>query len=78
MSWVATAVRVGTVQAESTNALSRVIDQGEGWFFRFHRQGRVGGELRADRPQLEDGGWRLRVPASVASDLRAPRALSPP
>ena len=70
-------VRVGTVEAESTKAFSKVIDQGEVWLFRFHGQGRMGGELMVDRSQLEADGWMLVVPNSVADELRA-QGVSPP
>lgn len=73
-SWL----RVGTVEAESTKAFPRVIDQGEVWLFRFHGQGRSGGELRVDRSQLVGDGWRLVVPESVADELRAQGALPTP
>jgi hypothetical protein len=73
-SWL----RVGIVEAESTKVFSGVIDQGEVWLFRFHGQGRVGGELRVDRSQFESDGWRLVVPESVADELRAQGALPPP
>lgn len=69
---------VGTVEAESTKAFPRVIDQGEVWLVRFHGQGRMGGELRVDRSELESDGWRLVVPESVADDLRGQGALPPP
>ena len=69
---------VGTVEADSTKAFSRVIDQGEVWLFRFHGQGRLGGELQVDRSQLEGDGWRLVVPESVADELREQGALPPP
>lgn len=71
-------LRVGTVQAESTKAFPRVFDQGEVWLFRFHGQGRMGGELRVDRSQLESDGWRLVVPESVDDELRAQGVLPPP
>jgi hypothetical protein len=73
-SWLS----VGTVDAETTKAFSRVIDQGEVWLFRFHGQRRLGGELRVDRSQLESDGWRMVVPESVADELRAQGALPPP
>jgi len=73
-SWLA----VGTVEAETTKAFPRVIDQGEVWLFRFAGQGRMGGELRVDRSQLVRDGWRLVVPESVADELRAQGALPPP
>jgi hypothetical protein len=69
---------VGTVEAERAKAFSRVIDQGEVWLFRFHGQGRMGGELQVDRSQLERDGWRLVVPDSVSDELRAQGALPPP
>lgn len=71
-------LRVGTVEAESTKTFPRVIDQGEVWLFRFHGQGRLGGELGVDRSQLEKDGWRLVVPESVADELKAQGALPPP
>jgi hypothetical protein len=73
-SWLS----VGTVDAESTKAFPHVIDQGEVWLFRFHGQGRMGGELRVDRSQLEGDEWRLVVPESVADELRTQRAGPPP
>jgi hypothetical protein len=73
-AWLA----VGTVEAETTKAFPRVIDQGEVWLFRFAGQGRMGGELRVDRSQLVRDGWRLVVPESVADELRAQGAPPPP
>jgi len=73
-SWLA----VGTVEAETTKAFPRVIDQGEVWLFRFAGQGRMGGELRVDRSQLVRDDWRLVVPESVADELRAQEALPSP
>lgn len=69
---------VGTVPADDMKVFSRVIDQGEVWLFRFHGQGRLGGELEVDRSQLESDGWRLVVPESVAEELRAQGVLPPP
>lgn len=69
---------VGTVPADDMKVFSRVIDQGEVWLFRFHGQGRSGGELEVDRSQLESDGWRLVVPESVADELRAQGVLPPP
>lgn len=73
-SWL----RVGTIEAQSTKAFSRVIDQGKIWLFRFHGQGRMGGELRVNRSQLEGDGWRVVVPNSVADELRAQGVAPPP
>jgi hypothetical protein len=69
---------IGTVEAETTKAFPRVIDHGEVWLFRFHGQGRMGGEHRVDRSQLEGDVWRLIVPESVADELRAQGAQPPP
>lgn len=69
---------VGTVPADDMKVFSRVIDQGETWLFRFHGQGRLGGELGVDRSQLESDGWRLVVPESIADELRAQGVLPPP
>lgn len=69
---------VGTVGAGEMKVFSRVIDQGEVWVFRFHGQGRLGGELGVDRSQLESERWRLVVPESVADELRAQGVLPPP
>lgn len=69
---------VGTVQDDDTEAFSRVIDQGEVWLFRFHGQGRMGGQLRVVRSQLEEDGWKLVIPDSVADELRAQGAVPPP
>ena len=69
---------VGTVQDEDTEAFSRVIDQGDVWLVRFHGQGRLGGHVRIDRAQLEDDGWSLVVPDTVADELRAQGAVPPP
>lgn len=69
---------VGTVEAESTEAFPRIVDQGEVWTFRFQGQGKTSGEIRIDRSQLESDGWRLVVPESVADELRAQGVLPPP
>jgi hypothetical protein len=70
---------VGVVEAHTTMPIDDVIDQGGTWILRFAGQGRGGGELRLDRSDLEQGSWRIEVPARVGDRIRGQGgAPSPP
>jgi hypothetical protein len=60
---------VGTVRQETTATFTDVIDQGEVWVFRFAAQGKVGGELRLSRAQLEESAWQVQVPPRIGANL---------
>ncbi len=62
---------VGTVRQETTATFTDVIDQGDVWVFRFAAQGKVGGELRLSRAQLEESGWQVQVPPRIGANLEA-------
>ncbi len=62
---------VGTVRWGTTETFSDVVDQGDMWVFRFAAQGKVGGELRVPREQLEEAGWQLEVPPRIAAKLES-------
>lgn len=61
---------VGTVDAGDTVTFDRVYDQGDTWLFRFSSQGREGGQIERTRDELQQGGWQVPVPESVAETLR--------
>jgi hypothetical protein len=69
---------LGTVSHRTSLDLQDVIDQGSQWAFHFSAGGRDGGEVRVSRAQLSGNGWRLQIPDSVATHLRAGGAVPPP
>jgi hypothetical protein len=64
-------VGVGTVGAGRTARFEEVVDQGPTWLIRFSYADVDGGEVRVTRAQLERDGWRVTVPADVATRLAA-------
>ena len=62
---------VGTVRRGTTETFGDVVDQGDVWVFRFGAQGKVGGELRLSRAQLEESGWTVQVPSRIGAELEA-------
>lgn len=69
---------VGTVRREATSTFENVSDQGDVWIFRFHAQAEEGGEVRVERSELADAGWRLRIPDGVSEELQDKGAPFPP
>lgn len=69
---------IGTARREASSTFEEVIDQGEVWIFRFHAQAEEGGELRIERSELADDGWRLRIPDRVSEELQGKGAAFPP
>lgn len=65
-----------TVSAGGELTIEQVIDQGGHWIFRFDYLGHVE-EVEVSRDDLESSGWRIVVPASFESGLRA-RGVPPP
>ncbi|MGH9181600.1 MAG: hypothetical protein ACRDY5_07790 [Acidimicrobiales bacterium] len=61
---------LGPFGSASDQSFLEVLDQGVEWVFRFSSAGRSADVHRAGR-QLEDAGWRVTVPESLAADLRA-------
>jgi hypothetical protein len=62
---------LGTVEHGRSATFEQVVDQGTVWVFRFSYGDVPGGEIVVDRPVLERQGWRIEVPAQVATRLRA-------
>jgi hypothetical protein len=69
---------LATVSHRSSVEVEDVIDQGSVWIFHFSADGREGGEVQIGRDELKRDGWRVEIPASVATRLRAEGALPPP
>ena len=61
---------VGALGRESTQTFLKIIDQGERWIFSFRYGGIDGGELVLSRTQLEEAGWRIKVPDEFAVRMR--------
>ena len=59
----------GSVRQKSAADVNEVTDQGDVWQFRFRSQGKIGGEVRLTRSELEAAGWRIVIPAEVGSRL---------
>jgi hypothetical protein len=60
---------VGVAAHDTTTAVEQVLDRGEDWTFRFSGQGRPAGTLTVERDALEDGDWRLEIPATAGETL---------
>ena len=65
-----------TIHGGADRSVERVIDQGPRWTFRFGYSGHVE-EVTVTRAELESAGWRVELPASFESALRA-RGVTPP
>ena len=65
-----------TIHGGAERTVERVIDQGPRWIFRFSYSGHAE-EVEVSRADLESAGWRVEVPASFESALRA-RGVTPP
>lgn len=64
------------VGAESEMTIRDVYDQGDRWIFRFAYSG-YKQELGVSRDQLARNGWRVMVPTTFETHLRA-RGVQPP
>ena len=62
---------LGFVWDHDEGSVADVADLGDTWIFEFSYAGVDAGELRLDRSALQDTGWRVDVPASVAQRLSA-------
>jgi hypothetical protein len=69
---------IGIALAGSERSFEQVIDHGDEWVFRFHGQGRAGGEVQMTRAQLDANDWVLTVPSSVGDRIRAAGAPASP
>ena len=69
---------VTTADRKATTVAVDVVDQGAVWVFRFSAQGRLGGELRTTRTELEQAGWSIEVPDSFSARLREQGAVPSP
>lgn len=68
---------LATVEAGSDTTLRKVLDQGDGWVFRFSYSG-YEEEVRLTRDELEAARWRVTVPESFESALRREGVPPPP
>jgi hypothetical protein len=62
-------VLLGRALPEQNTTKHEVYDGGDQWIFEFTRGGVVAGEIEMSRSDLEHGGWRVTVPASVEQRL---------
>ena len=67
----ASTIDLGTVPREQTKTFEDVLDQGDGWTFRFALAHLQGGEITVTRDDLARGEWRVTVPSAVADRLAA-------
>lgn len=67
-----------TVEAEDTNEVRSVIDQGSSWRFRFTYGSHDPRELKMSKEELIDSDWRVEVPIEFEQELRAEGVLPPP
>jgi hypothetical protein len=58
---------IAIVDARSKVVTRDVVDQGDVWTFRVLTYGRVMGELRRTRAQLEQADWRVTIPARLVA-----------
>jgi hypothetical protein len=56
---------IGIAPPEATSTFDQIIDHGHTWIFRFSADGVGDVELQLTRQQLDDGQWRLSVPATL-------------
>ena len=68
---------IGVAGRRGTTDLLQVGDEGATWVFRFSYAGDRAAELTVPRATLERDGWKLRIPDSVAEELRV-AGLGPP
>jgi hypothetical protein len=62
---------LGTAADQASTAVADVFDQGGTWTFRFTTQGRVAGEIKLRKPDLERSDWKVVIPPRYADALRA-------
>ena len=67
---------IATADAHSAKTVEQVYDQGSTWIFRFSYSGHEE-EIQISRAELARSDWRVQVPDSFASALRA-RGVPPP
>lgn len=67
-----------TVEADDTNEVSSVIDQGSSWTFRFTYGSHDPRELKMSKEELIDSDWRVEVPIEFEQGLRAEGVPPPP
>ena len=65
------ALALGTVPREGGRSFEQVVDQGDLWVFRLTFGGEDAGRIEVPRPQLEQDGWKVAVPAGVGARLAA-------
>jgi hypothetical protein len=66
-----------SVEPQSTTTVQEVIDQGEGWIFRFEYGGESE-EVEISRRELGRNDWTIEVPQSLEQRLRALDVPPPP
>lgn len=71
-------VSVGTARRKSTTIQEEIIDQGDVWIFRFAAQGQDAGDFEISRDDLERSNWTVRIPDTIAEELRAQGAPPSP
>lgn len=67
---------ITTADAHSEKTVEQIYDQGSTWIFRFSYSG-YEEEIQLSRAELARSDWRVQVPDSFASALKA-RGVPPP
>lgn len=63
-------VGIGVALDNERTVFEEVLDQGEGWVFRFDYVGKHQVELEISRSELEESGWTVEVPPEFDAKLR--------
>ena len=66
-------VGIGTVGRDRAATFDEVLDQGDGWTFRFSYAGVDGGRTTLSREELERQRWRIVVPDLFAQQMQVHR-----
>ena len=62
-------LRLGTAERDTTTSVTRVIDQGDEWVFRFGSQGLDGGEIRMSKRDLIRSDWKVVIGVPIGDRL---------
>jgi hypothetical protein len=71
-------LRLGTAERGATTSMTRVVDQGDEWIFRFGAQGLDGGELRMTKSDLIRSQWEVVIAEPIAKRLAQEGAAPSP
>jgi hypothetical protein len=70
--------QLSAISPGTTTSVSQIVDQGRTWVFRVASAGADGGAFTVSRNDLAQAGWKVTIPASVISRLRAQNVSDAP